>query len=42
MALNTLMITLASVLSVFNIGHAVDDKGERIPVHGEVTSGLLT
>ena len=42
MAINSLMITMASVLSIFDIDYAVDDRGERIPVSGKVTSGLVT
>lgn len=36
------MITIASVLSVFNIGHATDEQGISIPAKDKVTSGLLS
>lgn len=42
MGMNTIMITIASVLSVFTIGHATDDLGNIIPVEDKVTSDFLS
>ena len=42
MAISSLMITMASILSIFDIEHAIDDQGDPIPIQDEVSSGLVT
>ena len=41
MAMSSLMITMASVLLIFDLDYAFDEQGERIPIQDEVTSGLV-
>ncbi len=41
MAEASMWMTIASILTVFNITKAVDDKGNVVEPSGEFTSGLL-
>ncbi|KAK0497942.1 cytochrome P450 [Armillaria luteobubalina] len=41
LAIDSMKITIASLLAVFQFGKAVDDDGETIEPSGEYTSGML-
>lgn len=41
MASATVWLTIATVLSTFNIRKAKDDMGQEIPILGEYTEGLI-
>ena len=41
MGYNAIFIIAASVLVSFNIGHALDENGDPVPVKDEVQPGLL-
>ena len=41
LAMNSMMITVASVLSAFNIEHAIDEFGQEVLVKDEMSSGFI-
>ena len=41
LATNSMTLTIASVLAAFNIAHATDAFGQKIPVRDEMSSGFI-
>ena len=40
--MDSIFISIASILVSFDISHALDKNGKRIPVEDEVISGLVS
>ena len=40
--MNSMMITIASILAAFNIEPAIDEYGQEIPVKDEISGGLMS
>ena len=42
MAFDTAFIAIASILAAFDIGYAIDESGNPIPVEEEMTSDIFS